>query len=78
MQNYGLEIHSDKIWPDSNTKYTLKYLTTSSADLPKQPKYLGYLKNKLSLGAVVCGLYNFHSSKKSLPLFLRGSSNFRI
>ena len=27
MQNYGLELHRDKIWVDSTTKNTLEYLT---------------------------------------------------
>ena len=50
MQNHGLGIHIDKIWADSTTKNTLIYLKTYSADLPNWPKYLGYLKKKLSLG----------------------------
>ena len=50
MQNYGLELHFDKIWADSTTKNTLKYLTTYTFDLPYRPKYLGYLIIKISLG----------------------------
>ena len=50
MQNQRKGIHSNKI---ITTKYNIKYLTTYSANLPNQQKYLGYLK-KLSLG--VCSL----------------------
>ena len=45
-----LRTHRDKSWVDSTTKNTLKYLTTYSADLPNQPKYLGCLKKAL----IVC------------------------
>ena len=38
---------SDKLWADSTTQNTLKYLTTYSANLPIQSKYLGYLKKNL-------------------------------
>jgi hypothetical protein len=46
MQNNRLGIHSDKIWADSTTQNTLKYLTTYLAN---RPKYLGHSKKKLSL-----------------------------
>ena len=36
MQNYKLGIHRDKIWADSATKNTLKYLKSYSADLLKK------------------------------------------
>ena len=52
--NHGLGIHSDKILADSsNTKNTLKYLTTYSAGLPNGPKYLEYLKRHHRV-SVVC------------------------
>ena len=48
MQNQELGIHSDKIWADSTTKYNLKYLTTSLADLPN--RFGIFRKTELSLG----------------------------
>jgi len=56
MQNYGLQIPSDKIWADSTIKNTLKYLKTFLADLPNRPKYLGYLKKSSHLVSVVCAV----------------------
>ena len=50
LNNSKLQIHSDKIWADSSTQNTLKYLKTNSADLSDWPKYLRYLKKKISLG----------------------------
>ena len=49
MQNHGLEIHIDKIWAwaVSTTQNTQQNLTTYTADLPKQPKYLEHLKKAL-------------------------------
>ena len=54
MQNYKLGIHRDKIWADSTTKNTLKYLKSYSADLPNQPKYIGYFKKCSHWVSVVC------------------------
>ena len=48
MQNHELGIHTNKIWADSTTKNTLKYLETYSADLSKWAKIFGILK-KISL-----------------------------
>ena len=48
MQNQELGRHSDKIWADSTTKYNLKYLTTSLADLPN--RFGIFRKTELSLG----------------------------
>ena len=47
MQNLRLGIQSDKIWADSTTQSTLKYLAIYSADMPNWPRYLGYLKKTL-------------------------------
>ena len=41
MQNHGLGINSEKIWAESSTKNTLKYLTTYLANLPNRPNHLG-------------------------------------
>ena len=49
MQNHQLGIQSDKIWENSTTQNTLKYLTTYCADPPNWPKYLGHLKKKTSV-----------------------------
>jgi hypothetical protein len=43
MQILRLGIHSHKIWADSTTKNTLKYLT-SMTDLPNRQKILGIFK----------------------------------
>ena len=52
MQNQELGRHSDKIWADSTTQKTLRYLTIYSVDLPNLPKYLRYLKKEKNLSLV--------------------------
>ena len=49
------DTHGDKIWADSTTKNTLKYLKTYSAHLPNRSKYLGYLKKGFHWVFVVRG-----------------------
>ena len=60
-QNRELRIHNDKIWAESTTKKSLKYLTTCSTDLPNWPKYLEFSKISFLWVSVLCAQAHYYN-----------------